>query len=397
MLTDLFIKKLPSPPKRREIPDGKAQGLYLVVQPSGAKSWALRYRASGVARKLTLGPYPALNLSTARMRGQEALGKVAGGQDPAAAKQAARASAREKAVDLVENVVERFIERHAKPNTRDWRESERMLVKEVAERWRGKRLSEISRAHVHQMLDEIINRGAPIRANRVFAQFRKMCHWAVSRGVIDRSPCDGMTAPSQETRRDRVLSDEEVRLAWEAFGNVGWPFGQIGKLLLLTGARRDEVAGMRWAELDLVARSWTLPKGRTKNKREHVVPLSEAAAEIIASLPKIEGKAGLVFTTTGESAVSGFSRAKRAIDRGMASGTPPHWTLHDLRRTVATNLQKLGVRLEVTEAVLNHASGSRAGIVGVYQRHEFAEEKRAALDAWARRVEAILAGAVPRT
>jgi len=187
-------------------------------------------------------------------------------------------------------------------------------------------------------------------------------------------------------------------LVWRALEKVGWPFGPIGNLLLLTGARRDEVASMRWGELDLTSGTWRLPKERTKNKRPHEVPLSDAAIEVIESLPRIEGKDGLVSTTTGATAVSGFSRAKRAIDAAMLKtlpegvASPPHWTLHDLRRTVATNLQRLGVRLEVTEAVLNHTSGSRAGIVGVYQRHEYAAEKRAALDAWAKRIEAIVEG-----
>ena len=218
-----------------------------------------------------------------------------------------------------------------------------------------------------------------------------------------------MTAPSPEARRERVLSDDEIRLVWQAFELIGWPFGPIGKLLLLTSARRDEVASMEWRELDMEACTWTLPAARTKNKRQHEIPLSDAAVEIVKALPRVEGKAGLVFSTTGKTAVSGFSRAKSAIDATIlealqelaeAAGSageevkpPPRWTFHDLRRTVATNLQALGVRLEVTEAVLNHVSGSRAGIVGVYQRHEYATEKRQALDAWARRLDEIVNGA----
>ncbi len=412
MLTDLGIKRLPLPDKRREVPDGKIGGLYLVAQPSGAKSWALRYRIDGVPKKLTIGPYPALDLATARKRAQEALGDVAGGKDPAAIKRATKTAAkaeRETQVDRVDRVVGLFIERHAKPKTRDWRETERMLTKEVVGRWSGRRLSQIARAHVNEMLDEIIDRGAPIHANRVFAQFRKMSRWAVSRGIVDRSPCEGMTAPSPEARRERVLSDDEIRLVWQAFESIGWPFGPIGKLLLLTSARRDEVASMEWRELDMEACTWTLPAARTKNKRQHEIPLSDAAVEIVKALPRVEGKAGLVFSTTGKTAVSGFSRAKSAIDATIlealqesaeAAGSageevkpPPRWTFHDLRRTVATNLQALGVRLEVTEAVLNHVSGSRAGIVGVYQRHEYATEKRQALDAWARRLDGIVNGA----
>jgi integrase len=394
------------------VPDGRVVGLYLVCQVSGAKSWALRYRVGGKPTKLTLGPYPTVDLATARRRAQEALGDIAGGKDPAAVKQASKAAARAEhaaEVDRVERVVELFIERHAKPKTRDWRETERMLVKEVVGRWEGRRLSQITRAHVHEMLDEVVDRGAPIRANRVFAQFRKMSRWAIARGIIDRNPCDGMAAPSVETKRERVLSDDEVKLVWDAFEIAGWPFGRIGQLLLLTGARRDEVAGMQWGELDIAARVWTLPAARTKNRRNHQIPLSDAAVRILEQLPCTANARGFVFTVTGRTAVSGFSRFKDAVDRTIletlregveARGDDPQqmrpperWTIHDVRRTVATNLQRLGVRLEVTEAVLNHVSGSRAGIVGIYQRHTWADEKRAAMDAWARRLDAIVTGA----
>jgi integrase len=404
LLTDLGVKRQPLPEKRREIPDGKIAGLYLVLQPSGAKSWAVRYRANGLPKKLTLGSYPTVDLAAARKRAQEAFGEVAGGKDPAAVKQASRATARagrDAEVDRVEKVVGLFVERYAKPKTRDWRETEGMLNREVVARWSGRRLSQITRAHVHEMLDEIVDRGAPIAANRRFASLRKLCAWAVERGIIDRNPCDGVTAPAAETRRDRVLSDDELEVAWGAFEAVGWPFGEIGKLLLLTGARLREVAEIEWPELDLEARQWTLPRSRTKNKRNHTIPLSDSAIEIIATLPRIE-PSRFVFTTTRRTPVSGFSKAKAEIDKavveiakrqaGAASSPLPHWTLHDLRRTVATNLQKLGVRLEVTEAVLGHVSGSRAGIVGVYQRHDYAAEKRAALDTWARRLDAIVNG-----
>jgi integrase len=411
MLTDLLIKKLSLPEKRRELPDGKISGLYLVAQPSGAKSFAVRYRIDGAPRKFTLGAYPSLDLAAARKQAQKVLGDIAAGKDPAAIKKASRASmAADRAwqIDRVDRVVALFVERYAKPKTRDWRETERMLTKEVAARWEGARLSQITRAHVHEMLDEIVDRGAPIRANRVFAQVRKMCRWAISRGIIDRSPCEGLTRPSVETKRERVLSDNEIRLVWRAFDAVGWPFGAIGKLLLLTGARRDEVAKMRWSEIEIASRTWTLPGDRTKNRRLHIIPLTDAAISILQCLPRIgERGPGFVFTTTGRTAVSGFSHAKRAIDAAMLEATrgeagapcgkrddgpAPHWTVHDLRRTVATNLQRLGVKLEVTEAILNHVSGSRAGIVGVYQRHDYDAEKRSALEAWCQHLEILVSG-----
>ena len=407
---ELTIRKLPPTKRRLEHPDERVTGLYLVQQESGALSWAVRYRANGAPKKFTLGPYPAVDLATARRRAQEALGRVAGGEDPAASKQASRAAAgaeRRANEDRVEHVVDLFVERYAKIKTRDWRNTERMLKVDVVGRWDGRHLSQITRADVHEMLDAIaIERKKPIQANRVFAQFRKLCGWAVSKDIIQRSPCDGVTAPSRESRRDRVLTEDEVKLAWAAFSTIGWPFGPVAKLLLLTGMRRDEVAEGRWSEIDLRAKTWTLPGARTKNKRDHIIPLSDAVLSIIEKLPRVGAKSDLVFTTTGRTPVSGWSRAKLAIDQAIVDALkeqaetrgdksakvkpPAAWTFHDLRRTVATNMQKLSIKLEVTEAVLNHVSGSRAGIVGIYQRHDWADEKRAALSVWAARVASMV-------
>jgi integrase len=292
MLTDLGIKKLPIPESRREVPDGKIAGLYLVIQPSGAKSWAVRYRAFGVPRKLTLGAYPAVDLARARRRAQEALGDV---KDPGAAKKAVREAAkaeRKADSDKVERIAELFIERYVKRSGR------------VGAGW-GKEIERLFKI-------EILPRIGDMRIGDV----KKL--------------------------------------------------GPIGKLLLLTGARRSEIAEASWREIDLAAKTLTLPGSRTKNDKPHVIPLSDAAVDTIQALPRIEGKSGLVFSTTGATSVSGFSRSRETIDRfildalrreAAARGDDPEAvvapaprTLHDLRRTVATNLQKLGVRLEVTEA-----------------------------------------------
>jgi integrase len=199
-----------------------------------------------------------------------------------------------------------------------------------------------------------------------------------------------------------VLSDAELRLVWHASDHVGWPFAPLAKLLILTGQRRDDVARMRRSELDLDAKTWTIPAERFKNKKAHDVPLSDLAVAIIEKLPRVKGKADFVLTTTGDTAISGYSRAKKRLDkailkimreeRGDDAKALPEWVLHDLRRTLATGMQRLGVRLEVTEAVLGHVSGSRSGIVGVYQRHEYKEEKRTALDKWAHHVHAVISG-----
>ncbi len=404
MLTDLKIKNLPIPDKRQEAPDGKISGLYLVVQPTGAKSWAVRYRADGKPRKLTLGAYPNIDLATARRRAQEVLGEVAGGKDPATAKKDARharKTEREAEDRRFNKVATSYVDRYVKREVgAAWgKEIERQFRVEIHPKLGHKHIGAITKSDVLDLLDEIVDRGSPITANRVHATLRQLFNWALDRDMIKTSPMP-KSAPAPEQARDRVLRDDEIRIVWRALELIGWPFGEIGKLLLLTGARRDEIAAGTWAEIDLDARTWTIPAARTKNGEAHEIPLSHTAVEILKDLPRIAGKSGFVFTTTGQSSVSGFSKAKRAIDaaaveilkedRGVAALL--HWTLHDLRRTVATNLQQLGVRLEVTEAVLGHISGSRAGIVGVYQRYKYTAEKRQALDQWARRLDAIVNG-----
>lgn len=386
---------------RREIPDGLIRGLFFIVQPSGAMSWAVRYRFNGLPRKLTLGTYPAIDLKAARELAQRALVAVAAGDDPATAKQAAKAAARApKDGDLVEKVVATFVERYAKANTREgtWKETERLLDKEVVGAWKGQHLSSIGRADVHGLLDGIVDRGAPIVANKTLAALRRMCGWAVEREIITASPCEGVKAPSVERSRDRVLADDELRRVWTACEAIEWPFGPLVQLLILTGQRRDEVAEMRWSEVDLEGKTWILPRARAKNDQAHVVPLSDQALRVLGALPRVGVKDGFIFSTTGELPVSGFSRAKQRIDREIADAAEAQdvlapWVIHDLRRTLASGMARLGVNLPVIEKVLNHQSGSFAGIVGVYQRHSFADEKRHALAAWGAHVERILTGA----
>jgi integrase len=393
MLTAAAIAALKPEPSRREVPDGKISGLFLIVQPSGAMSWAVRYRVAGKPRKFTIGPYPAVDLASARGRALEALAQVAAGNDPATQKQAARAAAKDKQraeLDVVERVVAEFVERYAKPKTRDWRETERKLNKDVVPAWRGRRLSEIGRADVHALLDDMIDRGAPVGANRTFAQLRKMGNWAVQRGLIERNPCDGLTPPSPESARARVLVDAELAVIWEAAGRIGFPFGPIVRLLILTGQRRDEVAGMRWQEVDLEQKLWTLPAERSKNRREHVVPLSAPVVEIIAALPRFDSD---FLFSAGKTPPSGFSKAKPRLDKAgaevLGAGGLPHWVLHDIRRSVATGMGNLGVDVVVIERCLNHISGSFGGIVGIYQRQKYLAEIRGALDLWAKHVGSI--------
>lgn len=402
-LTHISVENLKPAPTRREVPDGKIAGLYLVLQPSGARSWAVRYRVDGTPKKLTIGPYPAVDLAAARRRAQEAIGDVAAGKDPAAVKRAGREArkAAEAPSDRVEAVAASFLEKYVKRKVGAvWaREAERLFRVEIVPRLGVRRLGEIKKSDIHDLLDGIVERGSPITANCTLAIFRRLCNWSVERGIIAISPCTAIKPPAPERSRDRVLDDDEKRLAWRAFEQVSWPFGPIAQLLLLTGARRDEVAEARWNEFDLDSKTWTIPKERSKNGNAHEIPLSGAAIRILTTLPKIgDRKGALVFSTTGRTSVSGFSRAKTLIDtaiaeaRGEDVGPMAPWVFHDLRRSAASGMACLGIAPHVVEAVLNHKSGSIKGVAAVYNRYNYGAEKRAALEAWAARLDAIVSG-----
>ena len=403
-LTALAVEKMQPGPSRREVPDGLVSGLYLVVQPSGARSWAVRYRAGGAPKKYTFGTYPGIDLKNARELAQRALVDVAKGEDPAAVKKAARVADKAPSDrDLMEKVVDTFVTRYAIPNCRpsSAKEYRRVLDKEIVGRWKGKPLASIKRSDVHDMLDEIVDRGSPVQANRTLAAFRKLCSWAVDRGLIEASPCDRVKPPTAEQSRERVLADSELRLIWDACDGLGWPFGPLVKLLMLSGQRRDEIRQLRWDEIDFDAKLWTLPAARAKNGLEHTVPLSAPMLAILIALPRV---GPYVFSTNGKTPVSGYSRAKTRVDALVskaqgneiisvqsASKIMPAWIFHDLRRTATTGMARLGTPLPVVERLLNHISGSFKGVAGVYNRHQFQDEKRHAMEAWGGFVERLVA------
>jgi integrase len=368
-LTTLAVENAKPGAERSEISDGR--GLFLVVQPSGGKSWAYRHRFNGKPSKLTLGTFPQVSLAAARKLAAEARHKLEQGIDPSAEKRQIRETERDAAVDTVAQ----FVELYCKRKLRSWRQVERVLRVEVVPRWRGKTVHDIRRRDVHSLLDNIAAE-RPVMANRTFAYVRKFFAWCVERGILPVSPCAGVRMPAKETPRERVLADAEIAQFWRAV--EAEPVGPYFKVLLLTGQRRSETASMRWSEIDERARVWTIPGIKTKNAKMHAVPLSRQAWEIIQDLPRIAGD-NRVFATLPAS--RGYNACKKRLDSRMR--LTQAWTAHDLRRTLATGLQRLGVRLEVTEAVLNHTSGSRSGIVSVYQRHTYADEKRAALQRWA--------------
>jgi integrase len=239
-----------------------------------------------------------------------------------------------------------------------------------------------------------MERGSPYMAIAVHAAIRMLWRWSIDRGYVESSPIQGMHPPAKPTARDRVLTDAEVVAIWRASERMGWRYGSVMRLLFLTGQRLYEVAGARWSELDFEERLWSIPRERVKTAVPHEVPLSDEAARLLERLPRLASSEHLfpAYPNRGNlcAHVQGFGWAKRRMDE--FSGVE-NWRLHDIRRTVATRIQALGFRIEVTEDILGHIGGSRSGIVRVYQRHQFRHEKRAALEAWARSLWHILESA----
>ncbi len=403
-LTDATVKKtLPHATKRLEIPDG-ANGLYLVVQPlpSGKKTWAVRFRVEGKPAKMTLGDLDTFSLKEARDAAKAIMQKVASGENPARE----RVAAKRRSIDgegTITALARQFIARHAQRNNRSWREPMRQLgfahaagedrsddAKTFVVRpgsflaLHGHRLpSDIRRADILAYIDDIVDSGKPIAANRTLAAIKKFFAWLVERDLLAASPADRVKAPSEERARDRVLTDAELAAVMREADAMGWPLGPMLKVLALTGQRRNEVAGMRWSEIDREKALWIIPGDRAKNGSTHSVPLADEVMAILEAAPSIN-RSDLVFTTTGRTPISGFSRMKAALDKRLGDAISEDWRIHDLRRTAATGMARLGVPIPVVEKTLNHLSGSFAGIVAVYQRHSYDDEKRAALAAWAR-------------
>ena len=392
-LTTKAVENLkPDPGKRLEVPDPALAGLYLIVQPSGAKSWAQRYRFDGKPAKLTLGRWPSMGVAEARAAATAALDILDHGRNPAGEKKAKAEAVVQSDRDKVAAVVDLFLKRHAIHNRR-CDDVAAMFRREILEKWGGRDIQTIAKRDVIDVLDAVVDRGSPVTANRLRAHLNTLFNWAKGRDIIQVNPLDGIKPPAPERARDRVLTDNEIRLFWQASLGMEYPFGPLYRVLLLTGQRLREVAEMTWLEVD--DDTWTLPASRSKNGDEHVVPLSPEVVAILQALPRI-GR--FIFTTTGNSPVSGFTRAKARADRLMieaanrdltAGSDPamiPPFTIHDLRRTAATGMAGLRFPPHVVEAVLNHRSGTRRGVAGVYNRFDYAEEKRRALEAWARRM-----------
>ena len=384
-----------SPDPKRDIYvwDTRLKGFGLRTTPKGAQSFVFQYRVDGgPARRTTIGPVGSpWTPVTARKEAERLLIKVYQGIDPV---QVEREAKRRKATLNFRAYCEKFTELYLKENWRGtWKKADYTLRNVVIPRWGDRSVEEISRADIVKVLDDYSDR--PARRKDIHSVLRKLFNWATDRQDIEVSPLAGMKAPKPVPARRRVLSDDDIVALWKASEQAGWPWGPCVRMLILTMQRRQEVAEMDWSEVDLDDRKWTLPAARAKNDEEHIIPLSDLAVQELQNLtPKSRG---LIFTTTGGTPISGFFKAKKSLTEVMLAYMKskqienggdsdqvdiPNWRLHDIRRTGATNLQSLGVPVEVTESVLNHISGTRAGVAGIYNRYKYDAEKRTALEAW---------------
>jgi integrase len=431
-LTTAAVQKLKPAAQPRMIRDAGARSLYLVITPSGHRSWLMRFRRpGGKPGKIVLGP---VDLSGRELSGDPVIGmpltlvgarqlaaqvhrERALGHDPVAdhksRKQRQRAAVEDRAANSFATLLRRFADEHARVRTRRWRYTLRQLGLAypkngsgdpietrggLTQRWGDKPVREIAGHDVYSVVDEARRIGTPgigvrkhgvseARARDLHSALSSMFGWLHRHRLVEANPAANVFRPPSSPARDRVLTPDETRRFWLACDVVPEPFGRVFKLLLLLGSRLSEIAGMRHDELRDDG-SWHLPGSRTKNHRALVTMLPPLAREIIAATKRIEG-CPFVFSTTGHSPISGWTKIKRALDKAMGNPSPP-FRLHDLRRTAVTGMGELGIRTDVIELVVNHVSGSRGAIAGVYNRSQLLEERREALERWAKHVQGLV-------
>ncbi|MBI6628281.1 tyrosine-type recombinase/integrase [Pontibaca salina] len=378
-LTDRGVAAIKPTDERQQIADDNCKGLSLIVHRTGRKTWSIRYRVGAVHRRFTLGEYPVMGLAEARDRAREAMADAQAGLDPQGEKERAKA-------DTVAAVVDEFNRFHLS-KLKSGKNALGFLNRSIVKEWGHRPVVDITKRDVSRLLLNIVASGREVTANRTFAHVRKFFNWCAEHGYLENAPTDRMKMPTKEESRDRFLTDGEIALFWAATEKMASPYRQALRLLLLTGQRHGEVVGLTSDEVtgDL----WHLPSARTKNGIAHDVPLTEAALAELASLPRIGDS--LLITTNGTSPITNLNAKADeclALMVDLAGCEIERWRPHDLRRTLETGLARLGIAESLTDRITNHMS-SQPKIRRVYNRHDYAQEKREALTIWAAHITAI--------
>ena len=380
-LTARKLDSLKTDGKRVDYFDNRLPGLCVRVS-GGSKSFAVFYRTGGRLRRLTLGTYPPLLLADARELAREALRSARLGSDPAANKK------QERAAKTFADLAGQYIELYAKQRKRTWREDDRIITNKLNPAFGNVRAKDIKRADVRLLVDTIAQR-APIEANRTLAVCRKMYNWAISKDLLETNPCTQISAPGQEHRRDRVLTEDEIRSIWKDLDSEEPRMAAIFRLRLMSAQRGGEVAAMERNEVDLAAGWWTIPGEKSKNGLQHRVPLTAPALKILEHQLRTTGESSYVFPaprSKGKAPTSKFDLTK-ATERIRRRTGINDFTAHDLRRTAASLMTGMGIPRLTVSKILNHVE---PGVTAVYDRHGYDREKREALESWARRLLVII-------
>lgn len=386
--TDRQIKNLKPKEKRFDLRESNGDGFGIRVFPTGIKSWIFFYFFEGRKRRMTLGNYPEVPLSEARQRHREALSLLNQQIDPGLAKK--QSSDESRAAPTVTALANEYLDIWAKPRKRSAKEDERILKKDILPIWGNLKAKSITRRDVVLLLDKILDRGAPIAANRTLAVIRRMFNFGVERDILSISPCFSVKAPGKERQRDRMLSGDEIRRFW--IGLESAPMSEFTKLALkfqlITAQRKGEIIGSEWSEFDLTTRCWSLPSEKIKNGNAHRVPLSSLALSVLDELKTLaNGSPWLFPSPTGKSHMSGMAidHAVRRSRECFPEVVP--FTPHDLRRTAASHMSALGTSRTVLKKILNHTDNN---VTAIYDRHTYEKEKKQALDAWGLTLESII-------
>ena len=392
--TAAAIERLKPPPAGRvDYSNTAIPGMQLRVSASGRKIYRVKTRIQGKQQAETIGNAAVLTLAEAIKRAREFLSQAEVGINPVAERR--RREAETAAVETVERVMVEHYFPYAKQRMRPvyYAESVRALRRDVLPVLGQIRIDQLTRRQIRDVLDGIVRRGRKSYASHVFAYFRTFLGWAVREDIIATNPAAGIPDPdnrrAEDRSRDRWLINEEIACFWFACNRVGGAFGPLFQLLLLTGARRDELAEAPWGEFDLDRRLWTLPARRSKNGNDHVNHLADPVLAILETLPRLRpgDPSEFLFSATGRAPLANFDAAIKRVRKEMAARAGhaiPHFTLHDLRRSMASHMAELNIDESVVDRVLNHVSRGRLGTVArVYNRSDRLPARAAALDLWA--------------
>lgn len=383
--TDRFLDgmELAEGQKDRLVFDTACPGLGVRLTAKGTRTFIAQWTDPATRRKMRepVGVWGSLTIDQARDAARARLGEVAKGIDVKAERRKRREAdeqARAEAALTLDGLIDDWSDLHLVHRRPRYAAEAKRALRSVFAHLLNRPAARITRTEAVNTLDRLAKAGKAAMAGRSMAYARACFRWAEKRGKVPRNPFADLPISAGATERDRVLSDDELAAVWEAAGGMAYPFGPFVKLLILTLARREEVAAMRWSEIAPDLTRWTIPASRMKNGKPHDIHLPEAAQDVLRSVPRVEG-VDYVFTTTGKTPVSGISKAKARLDE-LAKVTD--WRLHDLRRTGVSSLAAMGFDSIVADMLLAHKPGKLRGVAAVYQRHDFAPERARALDAW---------------